>query len=162
MSADSLQPQDVKLLQSLKDGGQWLRAVLCTLARRGVALRRASPERAQAVLEALATYPYYKGGQFLFDLLELEDFMLDGPPPEILAAALDAGSLQRVAGALNSVKQMLDGQAVVSDTGPVEVAGGSTIGELPPLEAGFYLYQDVVLGVWVSAIQVETDAAPLP
>jgi hypothetical protein len=158
MSADSLQPQDVKLLQSLKEGGQWLRAVLCTLARRGVALRRASPERAQAVLEALATFPYYKGGQFLFDLLELEDFMLDGPPPEILSTTLDAGSLQRVAGALNAVKQMLDGQAAVIDTGVAEVQGGSTNGELPPLEAGFYLYQDVVLGVWASVSQIEEEA----
>ena len=160
MSADSLQPQDVKLLQSLKEGGQWLRAVLCTLARRGVALRRASPERAQAVLEALATFPYYKGGQFLFDLLELEDFMLDGPPSEILPTTLDAGSLQRVAGALNAVKQMLDGQAAVIDTGSAEITGGSMIGELPPLEAGFYLYQDVVLGVWVSVSQIEEEAGP--
>jgi len=160
MSADSLQPQDVKLLQSLKEGGQWLRAVLCTLARRGVALRRASPDRAQAVLEALATFPYYKGGQFLFDLLELEDFMLDGPPSEILPTTLDAGSLQRVAGALNAVKQMLDGQAAVIDTGAAEITGGSMIGELPPLEAGFYLYQDVVLGVWVSVSQIEEEAGP--
>ena len=32
-------------------------------------------------------HPYYKGGQFLFDLLEWEDFMLDGEPPPLLDEA---------------------------------------------------------------------------
>jgi hypothetical protein len=163
MCADTLEPQpllsqDVQLLKSLKEGGQWLRAMVCTLARRGVLLRTASPERAKAILDALSTLPYYKGGQFLFDLLELEDFMLDGPPPEILPAALNAAALHRVALALHAVKRSLDGEAAdagIMDTviDTVQVDSGSFIGDLPTLEAGFYLYQDVVLGVWSSVTE---------
>jgi hypothetical protein len=155
MSAEPLQPQDLQLLQSLKQGGHWLRAVLCTLGRRGVALRSASPERARAILDALSTLPYYKGGQFVFDLLELEDFMLDGPPPEVLPTALDPAALQRIAGALNAVKRSLDGQPIADDmSAAVSVQGGSATTDLPPLEAGFYLYQDVALGIWTSVVEV--------
>jgi len=39
-------------------------------------MRRDEPERARGLLEALGVWPLYKGGQFLFDLLEWEDFML--------------------------------------------------------------------------------------
>jgi hypothetical protein len=150
MSADPFEPRDIQLLESLKDGNRWLRGVLCTLARRGVALRRASPERGTAILDALATLPYYKGGQFLFDLLEIEDFMLDGPPPEILPTTLDAGSLQRLAAALRGVKRSLAGEGPVEETIGVAIEAGFANADLPPLEAGFYLYQDVVLGIWAS------------
>ncbi|MGA8029227.1 MAG: hypothetical protein WB992_18970 [Bryobacteraceae bacterium] len=153
MNAEPLQAQDIELIKSLKEGNEWLRAILCTLARRGVELRNASPDRASALLDALSRLPFYKGGQFLFDLLELEDYMLDGPAPEILSTTLDAGALQRLARALNAVKRSLDGQPEVSNTGAAEVEGGSIQGDLPPLEAGFFLYQDVVLGVWGSVVQ---------
>lgn len=151
MSAESLAPHDLKLLQTLTEEGQWLRSALCTLARRGVALRVTSPDRAAAILDSLSTFPFYKGGQFIFDLLELEDFMLDGPEPPIVPTTLDAAALRRIAKALNTVKQSLDGgvAAAAPDAGfEVDATFGS--GELPPLEAGFYLYQDVVLGIWDS------------
>jgi hypothetical protein len=32
-------------------------------------------------------YPNYKGGRFLFDLLDLEDFMLDGQPRDCAGSA---------------------------------------------------------------------------
>jgi hypothetical protein len=154
MKAEPFEPRDIQQLESLKDGNRWLRGVLCTLARRGVALRRASPERGAAILDALATLPYYKGGQFLFDLLEIEDFMLDGPPAEILPTTLDAGSLQRLAGALKAVKRSLDGEEPVEETIDVTLEGGVSNTDLPPLEAGFYLYQDVVLGIWASVSEL--------
>jgi hypothetical protein len=159
MNGETLHPQDVKLLQSLKEGGGWLRAVLCTLARRGVLLRLNSPARAKTILDALSTLPYYKGGQFLFDLLEMEDFMLDGPVPEILPAALNSSALQRLAGALESVRASLDGNAVATPAVPVVIEGGATVGQLPAIEAGFYLYQDVVLGVWLSVVETAAGGA---
>ena len=159
MNDETLQPQDVKLLQSLKEGGGWLRAMLCTLARRGVLLRQSSPARAKTILDALSTLPYYKGGQFLFDLLEMEDFMLDGPAPDILPAALNTSALQRLAAALDSVRASLDGNAIAQPAVPAVIEGGAMMGELPAIEAGFYLYQDVVLGVWLSVAETPVGSA---
>jgi len=33
------------------------------------------------------------------------------------------------------------------------VEGGTTAVQLPEIEAGFYLYQDVVLGAWLSVVE---------
>ena len=57
------------------------------MARRGVAIRQTTPRRARAILDALAPWPFYKGGQFLFDLMEWEDMMIDGEPPPVLSHA---------------------------------------------------------------------------
>lgn len=144
-----LQQEDMIVLESLRRGGEWLRAVLCTLARRGVAFRQEHPERAKLILDALSTSPLYKSGQFLFDLLEMEDFMVDGVPPETITTTLDAATLTRLALLLNSIKGHLDGatEPLSLDDLKLQLAAGSTVPEhLPPLEAGFYLYQDVVLG----------------
>ena len=93
-TATVLSEQDRAALSCLAAANDWMRAALCTLARRGVLVRRTQPERAQALLEGLAPWPPYKAGQFLFDLMEWEDFMTDGPPPRLLpleraAAVLD-------------------------------------------------------------------------
>lgn len=58
---------DLALLAQLTRGNEWLRAVLCTLARRGTALWQSVAVRAQAWIDALAVYPWFKGGQLLFD-----------------------------------------------------------------------------------------------
>ncbi|SDP52186.1 hypothetical protein SAMN04487981_12537 [Streptomyces sp. cf386] len=92
-TAGTAESQDAAVLDLVRRSNARTRAVLCTLARHGVAMRHEEPERAARLLEALGVWPVYKGGQFLFDLLEWEDFMLDGdPPPPIrpqdLAAAL--------------------------------------------------------------------------
>lgn len=146
-----LAPEDLILLASVRRGNDWLRAVLCTLARRGVAFRNAHPERAGALLEVLATLPLFKGGHFLFDLMEWEDFMLDGPAPPIVPTVLDAAALFRIAAFLERTKTFFDG-GVVPELSGLQVTGGAmTDVDLPPLEAGFYLYQDAVLGVFTSA-----------
>lgn len=156
----SFTPEDVGLLQDLREGNAWLRAVIATVARRGVAFRRADGARAQAWLDALATYPYYKAGQFVFDLLEWEDFILDEPAPT-LVSTLDPQALRRLASLLNAVKAHLDGAVV-----PQTVSGQEnivvTLGreELPPIEAGFYLYQDVVLGVVSAVLSLRRAAGP--
>lgn len=140
-------------------GNQWTRSVLCTLARRGVALRRREPARADALIDAVSTWPWFKAGQFLFDLMEWEDFMVDGEPPPVIPTVLDATALARFSKLLGQLQGVLDGAA----TGPVppmqhvEVAGADAGGgglggaeELPELEQGFHLYRDVVLGVFTA------------
>ena len=144
-----LQPEDTAVINSLQRGSYWLRAVLCTLARRGVAFRQEHPSRAKLLLDTLSTSPFYKSGQFLFDLMEMEDFMIDETPSETIPTTLDATTLKRLAVLLNTIKGHLDGAVgpLTLDNLNVQVAPTSTSNEnLPPLEAGFYLYQDVVLG----------------
>jgi hypothetical protein len=90
----------------------------------------------------LSVHPFYKGGQFLFDLLEWEDFMLDGPAPVVLEATELAEALRPLLGLLGQVVPPLP-----------------AFGALPPLEAGFYLYRDVALGlVWLGLAGVAAGA----
>lgn len=151
--AAKLTPEDLAVLGAAQRGNEWLRAILCTLARRGLAFRHQAPERSAALLAALSRYPFYKAGQFLFDLLEWEDFMLDGPAPSLVPTALDPRALQRLAGLLDQVRLHLDGEASVTPVvSPADITLDSDdLDSLPPLEPSLYLYQDVVLGVLCSA-----------
>jgi len=130
-----LTPQDEQIIAALAARSSDLRAVLCTLARVGVAWRRREPERARAWLARLETHPFYKGGQVLFDLLEWEDFMLDGESPE--------PDPQQVFALVGRIAEWFG----LPPPPPV------TLGGLPPLEGGFYLYRDVLLGVIDLGIQ---------
>jgi hypothetical protein len=141
-----LQPEDVALLMSLRQSGEWFRAVLCTLARRGRGFRETQPQRTRALLDALSVYPWYKGGQFLFDLMEWEDFMLMEPAPPLVPTVLDAGALGRITDTLNQIRQHLDGTPVMQ-AAPIVAVAVSMPEDLPRLEASMYLYEDVVLGV---------------
>ena len=145
---EHLQPEDISALTAIRSGNEWLRAALCTLARRGVAFRQEHPERAQTMLEALSVYPIFKAGQFLFDLMEWEDFMLDGPPPALVPTTLDGEAAARIVKFLNSIKAHLDG-AVTEDTPTIDpkMIFAHPDESLPPLEGGFYLYQDIVIGI---------------
>lgn len=125
---------DGLLRQMLAQRNVAMRGLLCTLARLGVAFRRAEPARARDWADELSVHPFYKGGQFLFDLLEWEDFMLDGPPPPVLDGTYLTDALRPLLGLL--------GQAPIPEP--------PAFGDLPALEAGFFLYRDVVLGlVWI-------------
>jgi len=153
-SSNELQPEDLNTLSEIQRSNEWLRAILCTLARRGVAFRLANAARSQQILQILAPLPLYKGGQFLFDLMEWEDFMLDGLSPNVVPTTLDARSLRRISVLLNSLKSSLDGAFADTNLPPLEVEATIPVEQdqnLPPLEAGFYLYQDVVLGLFTSA-----------
>jgi hypothetical protein len=189
---DPLTGTDRDALAFLTRANSHLRACLCTLARHGVGLRQREPERAQALLTALAPWPPYKGGQFLFDLMEWEDFMVDGDPPPLVpadrilaqvglplrwmaasanattpglvralpvqntAAALDlpirwfaATARAALAGAVDDLTGLLPrpSSSPATETAlPGEAEPPADGEELPPLEAGFYLYQDVALG----------------
>jgi hypothetical protein len=152
VSSNELQPEDLNTLSEIQHTNEWLRSILCTLARRGVAFRLAHTSRAQQILQILAPLSLYKGGQFLFDLMEWEDFMLDAPLPNIVPTTLDARSLRRISILLNSFKSSLDG-AVDENLQPLRLEISPPTKEeeiLPPLEAGFYLYQDIVLGLFTS------------
>src|SRR6187402_2121185 len=124
-------PADLTLLSALAQHNAVLRAVLCTLARRGAAMRRDEPERAGAWIDALAVHPYYKGGQFLFDLLEWEDFMLDGEPPPMLDEVTLAALLHQYAKMLRALSEAL-GQTSV-EAAP-QAAAPLSERELPPLK----------------------------
>lgn len=151
---NQLQSEDLATLSEIQRSSEWLRAILCTLARRGVAFRQAHAARAQQILQILAPLPLYKGGQFLFDLMEWEDFMLDGISPDVVPTTLDARSLRRISVLLNSLKSSLDGAFADDNLQPLRLEVSPPTAQdqnLPPLEAGFYLYQDVVLGLFISA-----------
>lgn len=168
-SFSHLAAEDMRALQAIQRGNEWLRAILCTLARRGVAFRKKYSERASEILMILAPLPYYKAGQFLFDLMEWEDFMLDGPTPPVLTSALDARALKRLASLLNTIQATLDGSQAAAAPPDLfdqllQVEITSLIvddRQLPPLEAGFYLYQDVVLGLYTSALQSRQSLSSL-
>jgi hypothetical protein len=149
----ALRPEDIALLDSLRQSGDWLRAILSTLARKGLAFRNAEQERSRALLDALCVYPWYKGGQFLFDLMEWEDFILDGPQPPLVPTALDGVALSRLSSALNQIKSHFD--SGVEDQ-VISVAGTAglivTSDDLPELESSMYLYENLVLGVVLSAL----------
>jgi hypothetical protein len=151
-SSEQFTPEDLDLYADLRAGNAWLRSVLTTLARRGVAFRRDHPERAQAWLDTLATFPYYKAGQFLFDLLEWEDFMLD-EPATTLETALDPQAMRRLSALMRAIKAHVDGAAELTPaTSEPELLVTVATGDLPPLEPGFYLFPDVVLGILGTAL----------
>jgi hypothetical protein len=141
-------PADLKLVAALRQHNAALRVVLCTLARRGAALRRDEPARAQAWIDTLGPHPYYKGGQFLFDLLEWEDFMLDGEPTAPLDDAALSAALSQYAQMLRAlgtaIAQTPAGAPVAAAPSAILVQAGPA---LPPLSGSLYLYPDVVLGL---------------
>jgi hypothetical protein len=187
-------PDDRAQLDAILAANAWVRGVACTLARRGVAFREADGPRSRALLDALSTWPAYRAGQLVFDLLELEDFMIDGEPPDVVAMtlppvalhrlaellrtvqrlldgaqpdigalALAPAALQRVAGVLRAVKRHIDGAVRGHDgqVAPSRSPAGDAAATLPPLEAGFYLYDDVVLGIWASTGPLGPSDRPL-
>lgn len=170
-SSNILHPEDLAALHKVELGNNWLRTILCTLARRGVAFRQSSPERCHQILQILSGLPLYKGGQFLFDLLEWEDFMLDGTPPYPQASVLDERALYRLATFLRHFKSHLDGDIdpdTVSELSnyfqTATEVNAYDLEKLPQLEPGFYLYQDVILGVMHSAsgliLNIEENLTP--
>jgi hypothetical protein len=185
-------PDDRAQLEAIQRANARVRGVACTLARRGVAFREADAQRSRALLDALSTWPAYRAGQLLFDLLELEDFMVDGEQPDVVATTLTPAALQRLADLLRALQRHLDGApadiaalalapaALQRLTGVLRAVKrhidgavwGSHHGQapshpqaapLPALEAGFYLYDDVVLGIWSSTRPLAAgDREPAP
>jgi len=139
-------PADLHLLAAIRQHDLGLRAVLCTLARHGVALRRDQPWRAKAWLDELAPHPMFKGGQFLFDLLEWEDFMLEGVAPPPLDGPALQQALQRLTATLRGISAGLGSPMPAAGPVNIDAASAGAGLELPALQSSFYLYHDVVLG----------------
>jgi hypothetical protein len=142
---DPFKPVDHRLLQILGDNNIVQRSILCAFARLGTAWRRVESQRTEAWLAQLEPHPFYKGGQFLFDLLEVEDFMLDGPPPP-----------------LASNEELVQIAARLAALTGLEIPAASvrrTFAALPPLEPGFYLYRDVLLGIAFTLVSSAEELA---
>lgn len=122
------------MLESLGNGHAWLRVVL-------------------------STSPLYKGGQFLVDLMEWEDFMLDGDPPPVLDSVLDAAALQRVSSLFDRFAAHLDGShALAPETWRTVMPAVLAVDEtLPSLSGGLYLYRDCVPGALMSILPLFKD-----
>lgn len=86
MSETGVNPADVQLIEQIQQATQGASRLLSTLARRGKAMERDEPPRATFLLAAVRTHPLYKGGRLAFDMLEIEDLMLDGPPLDSISA----------------------------------------------------------------------------
>ena len=91
-------PDDVRLIERIQQATRGARVLLCTLARRGKALERHQPERAAFLLAALRPHPLYKAGRLAFDMLEIEDLMLDGLAVDPLSDVQLTRMLSAVAG----------------------------------------------------------------
>ena len=91
-------PDDVQLIERIQRTTRGARVLLCTLARRGKALELRQPERAAFLLGALRPHPLYKGGRLAFDMLEVEDVMLDGAAVDPLTDFQLTQMLSAVAG----------------------------------------------------------------
>lgn len=89
---------DVRLIERIQQATRGARVLLCTLARRGKALEQHQPERAAFLLAALRPHPLYKAGRLAFDMLEIEDLMLDGLAVDPLTDVQLTRMLSAVAG----------------------------------------------------------------
>lgn len=165
-------PADHRLLEAIRESNGTLRAVLCAVARRGKALREGEPDRARALLEAARAHPLYKAARIAFDLLELEDLMLDGAPPEQVEGYLEAEAVSRIVRALGDIRTAL---VPVSREAGVPSAGASVDaavrgivaeaapeGGWPSLDAADYLYDLVVLGVLRQGARLQAAALAVP
>lgn len=138
-----LTPSDRALLALVAGQDDVLRSGLSTLARLGVRVRRADPDRAETLVLQFETHPFYKAGQTLFDLFEFEDFMLDGD-----LAPADADNLVKI------VQPLAAWMGLSGISAP-------DLSDLPLLEAGFYLFRDVAIGLISLGSDLMPDAAVL-
>jgi hypothetical protein len=162
MTDAPLEESDLDLLARIATGNAWLRSALCTLARRGTLLRTRQPERASEIIRRLAPWPWFKAGQFLFDLLEWEDFMVDGPPPPLLPGVLTSenwGQLEDLVAKVRALLQTVQGSDPTAEAARTGLLAQLDDSSLPALEPGLHLYRDVVLGIWMSAATLPVPPA---
>jgi hypothetical protein len=153
------------------------RALLCTLGRLGKTFRHNQPARAGVILLASQSHPVYKCGRLLFDLLELEDLMLDGPPPETLDKDSMAKSLRSTMSAFGDLTRVLmevaediskgaraeKAEAENSGTEEVGAEENPASGILLELDSSEYLFDLVVLGTLSELARLITaDGSELP
>ncbi len=128
-----MNPADVRLIQQIQQATGGGSRLLITLARRGKVLERDEPERAAFLLTSVGSHPFYKGGRLAFDMLEIEDVMLDAAPTDSmntfeLTQALSAGAhnlvevLRRIGGDARNGQPDLAGPVLARPEGPEALA----------------------------------------
>ena len=80
-----MSPADAQLIEQIRQITQGGSRLLVTLARHGKALERDDSQRAAFLLAAVRFHPLYKGGRLAFDMLEIEDLMLDSSPIDLMS-----------------------------------------------------------------------------
>lgn len=120
-----MNPADARLIAQIQLTTRGGRRVLCALARRGKALERDEPDRGALLLAAISPHPLYKGGRLTFDMLEIEDLMLDGPPVGLLSDVQLTQVLTAVAGRGRNLADAL-----------LRFEGGEPDGGTPAMPAG--------------------------
>ena len=152
---------DEQLIGRIRDSTRGAARVLCGLARRGKALERDDPQRAAQLLGAVSTHPLYKGGRLTFDMLEVEDVMLDEPSGDTPGPAELTEALNTAAAASTRMAELLlrlgtearpaEPSAPDSELPRVRLAPAPEPepepNALPELTASDYLFDYVVLGL---------------
>jgi hypothetical protein len=91
-------PADVHLVEQIQQATRGASQMLRALAKRGKVLEQDEPQRTAFLVGAVRTHPLYKGGRLTFDMLEIEDLILDGWD----GSPLDSISLRQVTEALRA------------------------------------------------------------
>jgi hypothetical protein len=159
-------PADARLIRNIQQATTSTREMLVKLGRRGKALERAQPGRGALLLSAVRPHPLYKAGRLAFDMLEIEDLILDGPPVDPINEQDLIGTLIAVGGRwldfaaalqrLGSGRRVGRSSPMAAETdrpGPllprvhlVPDDAVDTTGPDPELISSDYLYDLVVLG----------------
>jgi hypothetical protein len=159
-------PADARLIQNIQQATGSIRDVLVKLGRRGKALERAQPGRGALLLTAVRPHPLYKAGRLTFDMLEIEDLILEGPLVDPIDQHDLVGTLIAVSGRwldfasalqrLGSDRKDRDSSPLTAETdlpapllprvhlAPEEAVEATTPD--PELTSSDYLYDLVVLG----------------
>lgn len=93
-----MNPADVHLVEQIQQATRGASQMLRALAKRGKVLEQDEPRRTELLVGAVRTHPLYKGGRLTFDMLEIEDLILDGWD----GSPLDAMSLRQVTEVLSA------------------------------------------------------------
>jgi hypothetical protein len=135
VSRPALDPGDARLLQRIRSTTDEAAALLCTLARRGKAFERDHPDRATLLLAALRPNPLYKGGRLAFDMLEIEDLMLDSPPEEVVEDARLAELVRQLSAGWHTMALALT-RPGAADSSIASAPSGNGNGAVPPRDPG--------------------------
>jgi hypothetical protein len=127
--------RDEKLIEQIQRATEGASRLLCTLARRGKTMERDEPQRTALLLAAVRSHPLYKGGRLAFDMLEIEDIMLDASSLDPMSTAevvqVLRGRAHRLAEALARMGSRKEGRATAeSFAADTEVSAGS-VGRAP-------------------------------
>ena len=74
---ETFTPSDAQLLGQLREATIGCARLLCSLARLGKKMEREQLQRSEFLLSEVRIHPLYKGGRLAFDMLEIEDLMLN-------------------------------------------------------------------------------------